>query len=60
MCNVGLYNVVVVNIKEVKWSKLSGFRYVCVCACTCFVVDCLFNGENNVAGEGGVMPITPL
>lgn len=31
MCNVGLYNVVVVNIKEVKWSKLSGFRYVCVC-----------------------------
>lgn len=33
---------------------------MCVCACTCFVVDCLFNGDNNVAGEGGVMPITPL
>lgn len=45
MCNVGLYNVVLVNIKEVKWSKLSGFRYVwfCVCVWMCMLcnVDCL-------------------
>jgi hypothetical protein len=51
--NVGFYNVVMVNIKEVKWGKWSGFGYVRLNGCVHMLchVDRLFNGGNNVVGS---------